>query len=270
MVTVIITVIITVIVTVTVNVLLQCTDAGVSITLLTLLPAYAYTVCAVRSPWHMGSFTGDFTHLDGWQMEIAVRGVLLLATGAAASKPGGIEERQGRECPPLEEPAVPTTASKPRHCCCGAADQSPTSACGSISTRAALCLTHKPCESFENLCVSCVSNRLSINTVSALITGLDQLQRFTAVCQLLSILFCLQMQMSSFLTSALLVQPTACASLCTRHKITLNDMLYCNDCCLPEEKESWSMENVKASLMVTIPHLLRCLGQLLSCAQMHA
>lgn len=47
----------------------------------------------------------------------------LLATGAATSKPGGIEERQGREWPPLEEPAVPATAGKSRHRCCAAADQ---------------------------------------------------------------------------------------------------------------------------------------------------
>lgn len=144
-----------------------------------------------------------------------MRGVLLLATGAAASKSGDVEEHQGRECSPLEEPAVPTTASKPRHCCCAAA-------------WAALCLTHQPCESFENLRVSYGSNQTHINTVSVLITGLDQLQRFTAVCQLLSTLFCLRMHMSSFLTSALCVPPTACASLC-KHEITLNAMLHYND-----------------------------------------
>jgi len=63
---------VTVIVTVMVTVLLQCTDAGVSITLLTLLPAYAYTVCAVCSPWHMGSITGYFARLNGWQLENAL------------------------------------------------------------------------------------------------------------------------------------------------------------------------------------------------------
>ena len=103
-----------------------------------------------------------------------------------------------------------------------------------------------------NLRVSYGSDQLSINTVSVLITGLDQLQRFTAVCRLLLILFCLQMHMSSFLTSALCVLPTACASLC-KNQITLNAMLHYNDCCLPEEKGSWSMPNVKASLTVTYP-----------------
>ncbi len=117
MVIVIVTVIVAVIVTVTVTVLLQCTDAGVSITPLTFLPAYDFTLCAVQSPWQMKSFTADVMRLNGWQMGNTVRGVLLLTTGAAASKPGGIEECQGRECPPLEEPAVPTTASKPRHRC---------------------------------------------------------------------------------------------------------------------------------------------------------
>ena len=71
----------------------------------------------------METFIGDFTHLNGWQIENAVRGVSLLATGAAAGEPGGVEECQGRECPPLEEPAVSATASKPRHCCCAAADE---------------------------------------------------------------------------------------------------------------------------------------------------
>ncbi len=105
----------------------------------------------------METFIGDFTHLNGWQIENAVRGVSLLATGAAASKPGGLEERQSRECPPLEEPAVPATAGKPRHRCCAAADQGPTPACGSIPARAALCLSHKSCEFFETLCVPCVT-----------------------------------------------------------------------------------------------------------------
>ena len=123
MVIVIVTVIVAVIVTVTVTVLLQCTDAGVSITPLTFQPAYDFTLCAVQSPWQMKSFTADVMRLNGWQMGNTVRGVLLLTTGAAASKPGGIEECQGRECPPLEEPAVPATASKPRHCCCAAADE---------------------------------------------------------------------------------------------------------------------------------------------------
>ena len=78
-------------------------------------------------------------------MENPVRDVSLLATGAAAGEPGGIEECQGRKRPPLEEPAVPTTAGKPRHRCCAAADQGLTPACGSTPARAALCLSHKPC-----------------------------------------------------------------------------------------------------------------------------
>lgn len=61
--TVIVTVMVTVMVSVMVTVPLQCTDAGVSSTLLTLPPTYAFTVSS-----HLSSVTGDVVRLNGWQM----------------------------------------------------------------------------------------------------------------------------------------------------------------------------------------------------------